>query len=371
MSDNVAAEISTELSLQQQAIADDCVHCGRCERECAFLQRYGNPGKIAQQYSPDDRSRDDIPFCCSLCGLCTELCPRDLDMAGMFLTMRRELVARGRGNYPGHKGLLKYERLGMSDLLSGSYLPKGCDTVYFPGCAMPGGRPEITRKLIHHLQQCIPGLGVVLNCCGKPSHDLGRQQPFEEHFEQLRHSLQRAGVRKVLVNCPNCHAVFRNYGSPLEVRTVYETLAEHDLPEGAHVSGAVLVHDPCVMRREEAPQNAVRTLLDRLGEWIDPTKHAGRLTRCCGEGGAVHGVNPRLAKTWAKRHAKEAHGERLVTYCAGCAKHLDAHTPTSHILDLLFEPQKALSGQLKVVHAPLSYLQRWRLKRFLKRHYRS
>ncbi|PLY00708.1 MAG: (Fe-S)-binding protein [Desulfuromonas sp.] len=360
---------TSDLETLRNHIASTCIHCGRCERECAFLQRYGDPGHLAQKTQTNDPGHDHIPFSCSLCGLCSEVCPRDLEMAKMFLAMRRDIVDQGRGRYPGHRGLLNYERLGTSRWLSGSFLPPACETIYFPGCALTGSRPGITRRLITHLQRQIPNLGVVLNCCGKPSHDLGRQPEFANHFIPLKNELLQRGIRRVLVNCPNCHAVFRRYGAPLEVRTVYESLAAQPLPEATRLSGTVVVHDPCVMRHNQATQSAVRQLLDNLGEWIDPVKHSGRLTRCCGEGGAVHGVNPRLAESWAKRHAKEAHGEQLVTYCAGCAQHLDRHTPTSHILDLIFAPSTALGG-IKTVKAPFSYLQRWLLKRYLRRHYR-
>jgi len=351
------------LELRRSKIASDCIHCGRCERECAFLQRYGDPGTLAAAYHHDDPGQDIIPFSCSLCGLCREVCPKDLDMAGLFLSMRRSIVAQGRGNYPGHRGLLNYQRLGTSRMLSATFIPPGCDTVYFPGCALPGSRPEITRRVISHLQKLIPSLGVVLNCCGKPGHDLGRQKAFSEHFSHLREGLLRKGVRRILVNCPNCHAIFRTYGAPLEVQTIYETLAAHPPPDGAKVSGTVVVHDPCVMRYEEQAQQGVRRLLDALGEWIDPVKHSGRMTRCCGEGGAVHGVNRRLAETWAQRHAKEVHGERLVTYCAGCAQYLGRYTTTSHILDLLFAPDATQDEKLKIRRAPFSYLHRWLLKR--------
>jgi len=363
------ANIETERETFQCQVAEGCIHCGRCERECAFLQRYGDPGAIAGRYHPDDATQDEVPFSCSLCGLCTAVCPRELPMSPMFLAMRRAVVARGRGTFPGHRSLLNYERLGQSRWLSSRLVPPGCDTVYFPGCALPGGRPQITLDLITHLQTLEPKLGVVLDCCGKPSHDLGRQADFERHFDRLVTTLRQQGVRRVLVNCPNCHAVFRRYGTGLETETVYERLVTAPLPPSARRSRAVLVHDPCVMRDQQRPQQAVRTLLNRLGEWVDPVKHSGRLTRCCGEGGAVHGVNPRLASTWAQRHAKEAHGEHLVTYCAGCARYLGRHTPTSHILDLIFAPRTALTGKLKVVRAPFSYLRRWHMKRLLRRRF--
>ncbi len=171
----------------------------------------------------------------------------------------------------------------------------------------------------------------------------------------------------MIVNCPNCYTVFSQYAPELRVESVYPLLDDLPLPVTTRTTGAVIVHDPCVMRRETAVQEAVRDLLARLGEWADPVKHSRRLTRCCGEGGGVHGVSPRLAGTWARRHAREAHGERLVTYCVGCAQHLNKVTPTSHILDLLFAPHRALAGASKTARPPLTYWHRWRLKRTLRR----
>ena len=50
-------------------------------------------------------------------------------------------------------------------------------------------------------------------------------------FGDLRDYLIGQKVKTVLVACPNCHKVFRTYGSGLQVSTVYELLAERGLPE--------------------------------------------------------------------------------------------------------------------------------------------
>ena len=52
----------------------------------------------------------------------------------------------------------------------------------------------------------------------------------------------------------------------------------------------------------------------------------------------------------------------MVTYCAGCVNALKSSTPTGHILDLVFEPEATLSGKAKVSQAPITYLNRLRLK---------
>jgi Fe-S oxidoreductase len=68
-------------------MAEKCTACGLCQKECAFLKKYGKPREIAESYEPD---RDfAMAFECSLCNLCTAVCPFKINPAGMFLTMRR------------------------------------------------------------------------------------------------------------------------------------------------------------------------------------------------------------------------------------------------------------------------------------------
>ena len=77
-------------------------------------------------------------------------------------------------------------------------------------CPAPDPKPH--GHSIKHLKEQIPHLGVVLDCCHKPSHDLGRQQSFLTWFEDMRDWLIRHGVRHIIVACPNCYKVFHGYG---------------------------------------------------------------------------------------------------------------------------------------------------------------
>jgi hypothetical protein len=47
----------------------------------------------------------------------------------------------------------------------------------------------------------------MLDCCSKPSHDLGRQHHFETLFGKMRDRLVAAGVQRVILACPSCYAV--------------------------------------------------------------------------------------------------------------------------------------------------------------------
>ena len=285
----------------------------------------------------------------------------------MFLEMRREAVDRDEQQLSSHGRILGYEERGTSRRYSYYGLPEKCDTVLFPGCTLPGTRPDKVKKLYHHLLETIPNLGIVLDCCAKPSHDLGREKHFQAMFTEMKEFLTAKGVKKVLVACPNCYKVFSQYGSPLQVATVYQHLAFRSLPETTDTAQPVTVHDPCSIRNEKDVHAAVRTLLRSNELKIEEMKHHGQKTICCGEGGTVECMNPAFAREWGERRREEAGGTRILTYCAGCVNYLGRFNPTSHILDFLFEPEATLQGRVKVSRAPMTYLNRLRLKSYFKR----
>ena len=64
---------------------------------------------------------------------------------------------------------------------------------------------------------------------------------------------------------------------------------------------------------------------------------------------------------------QEAGGHPMFTYCAGCANWLRDVVPVTHVMDLVFEPDKALKGKSRVSRAPMTYLNRLWVKRRLKR----
>ena len=69
----------------------------------------------------------------------------------------------------------------------------------------------------------------------------------------------------------------------------------------------------------------------------------------------------------AELRKNEADGRRIITYCAGCVQALGGHTPTNHLVDILFAPDQTLAGKKKGAGAPFTYLNRLRLKRAFKR----
>lgn len=351
-----------------QGIFESCTDCGACQKFCQFLSHYGTPKQMAEQFDFSSPRDQGLAYECSLCGLCTATCPEKLDLSRWFLDLRQCCVANQTLDEKAYNVILRYEQRGRSPLFSWYGLPKGCDTVFFPGCTLPGTRPAATMSLFQQLREAIPGLGIVLDCCAKPSHDLGRSTYFTGVFKEIKDYLAAHGIRQILTSCPNCTKIFQAYGQGFSVRTVYEVLQERtQFPSFSGTGMTFTVHDPCAMRYDRLTHKAVRKLLSGMGHTIVEMKHHGYHTLCCGEGGTVAAANPDFAAAWTNQCSRETNGYPIATYCAGCAGLLNRKSPAFHIADLLYDPQAVLNGNPKVAKAPFTYWHRFRIKQQLKR----
>lgn len=366
MNKKSADQTEEELLTLYHSIAEGCVECGLCQKDCRFLQKYGSPKEIALPRSKDPAVLR-TSFECSLCWLCTAVCPKKIDPAAMFLAMRRQAQTTGNGTFDKHGTILRYEHWGLSSAISWYGLPEGCDTILFPGCAMAGSRSERVIELYTHLRREIPSLGIVLDCCTKPSHDLGRKEYFSLLFGALRDALVARGVKQVLVACPSCYRVWNDYGGPITVRSIYEQLAETGPVRQVSAPVVVTVHDPCPTRDDPVIHQAVRKLVTAMGFSLREMKHHGKKTICCGEGGAACYIASAFARNWTVTRAREAEGEYMVTYCAGCTNFLSRLSPVGHITDLFFAPEQTLAGRINITRSPMTWLKRLRLKRQLRK----
>jgi L-lactate dehydrogenase complex protein LldF len=81
-----------------------CIRCGACMNTCPVYRRSGGhsysatvPGPIGSVLSPtrDANSYKSLPYACSLCGSCTDICPVKIPLHHQLLAWRGELVRRG------------------------------------------------------------------------------------------------------------------------------------------------------------------------------------------------------------------------------------------------------------------------------------
>ncbi|TVQ01328.1 MAG: lactate utilization protein [Planctomycetaceae bacterium] len=81
-----------------------CIRCGACMNTCPVFRRSGGhsygatvPGPIGSVLNPasDDARHKSLPYACSLCGSCTDVCPVKIPLHHQLLAWRKEFGKRG------------------------------------------------------------------------------------------------------------------------------------------------------------------------------------------------------------------------------------------------------------------------------------
>ena len=102
--DNGRSDIYT--SNYAEALA--CIRCGACLNGCPVYQATGGhaygwvyPGPIGAVVTPLLNGLENatpLPYASTLCGMCKDVCPVDIDIPRMLLDLRHDLVEMGKGS---------------------------------------------------------------------------------------------------------------------------------------------------------------------------------------------------------------------------------------------------------------------------------
>ena len=358
-------------------ILESCDDCGACVRTCAFLRHYcDTPRELAKRFKRNLLENIEIPYSCSLCGLCQRICHLDLHPGGMCLETREKIFQTQQRDalpndfvydyiIPRLKRFRNHQIFSTSPVFTLSkvgtdnkHTPK---SVFFPGCSLPAYSPRLVLKAHAYLQKKIPGIGIVLNCCGKPSQDLGDKDRFQRIFEGTLKGFSRLGIEEVVVACINCHKIFRE-DSDIKVRTIYEIMTEMGLPESISGDGQeITIHDSCPARYRPEIRNAGRTLTSQMNFKTDEMKFKNEVTQCCGAGGCSPLGNTALADRHTKARIAQSKG-LIISYCAHCRERFSIYGPSLHILDLIFG--NSSMKHIEEYHDSWrNWLNRWYLKK--------
>ena len=357
-----------------QAEAARCLTCvcSQCVKNCTFLQHYVQQFPYTEKGLVrllEDRGITDplLPYSCHYCGLCQAVCPKDLHAGRVCLAAREDLVARGQGPLPPHKGIQNYVKWGSSPFFALSRPDPATGKaarVFFPGCSLAGHATEVVKAAYAHLRRKLPDTGLMLNCCGAPSYFMGETDVMLGIIGNVAGEMAKLGAREIIVACTHCYQTFQEFLPEVKTRTIYEVLNEVGLPDEAPAGPpwTFNIQDACGARQFPQIHDAVRRLVADLDYSVEEMAHNRERSICCGSGGMVPAVAPMLARRMTDFRLSEANRD-LVTYCASCRARL-AKTghPTLHVLDLPFNPNWQQSKTQPPPHSLLRWWRRWRLK---------
>lgn len=325
-----------------QEIAEKCTACGQCVASCLLLEEISEaPLNIASRGATVEEA-----FSCTLCELCTAVCPAGLSPAGMFAAKRVEAIAGGEFPIDDYRYLYPDRELNTCKLYREKYnihyrelsVDQEGEVAFFPGCTMMTYAPAVTGAAFYHLEELWPHTTFLTDCCGKPLYQMGLKERGENYTTYLKSKLKKLGVKVLITACPNCFYELRTHLAPdgIEVRTIYENWGP-----GAAGEAVITVHDSCPDRHEGIFARQVRAALEHSGYRLVEMEHHGANTFCCGSGGQVSHFRPDLALALTNRRLEEAGKTTagvLAGYCLSCVLNF-ARAATGlkvrHVLDLL------------------------------------
>ncbi|HEV3055046.1 MAG TPA: (Fe-S)-binding protein, partial [Solirubrobacteraceae bacterium] len=204
--------------------------------------------------------------------------------------------------------------------------------LYWVGCASSFDErarqtAEATAKLLQKAGVEFAILGPREACTGDPARRMGNEYVFQAAAEENVATLNEAGVKKIIANCPHCFNTLANeypdFGGNYEVIHHSELLArlvaEGRLQPKRDDALKVTYHDSCYLARHNDVLQAPRDLAGAVGQPIE-MKRSGRETFCCGAGGAHMWMEERAGAINENRvrEAAETGADTLAVACPYC-----------------------------------------------------
>ncbi|KMT21179.1 (Fe-S)-binding protein [Clostridium cylindrosporum] len=362
---NLSKNIIDEVSINEEK----CIGCNLCMKECPMSQEIQISPKDIMKSVKDNNNIDiSIPFSCTFCSSCTSKCPRDIDLSSMYNKIRKDVFKKDKKsvNNFGYATVRFHQKSSYSSIFTGSNIPNGCTSVFFPGCSLSGYSKEIVDNTFKYLSSKIDNLGLLLTCCGKPSLDIGDEKSFESNFQSIIDILEKNGIEEVIVACSNCFNTIRDYGN-VKVVSLWETFRNIGVPDRVHgiyknSNIDVALHDPCPIRKENEIHESVRFILDEIGLKYKEFNKSKENTQCCGAGGMMMSTNRNVALKQMKLRAESTEASHIISYCESCVQSMITGGKKSlHILDFLFNDD-VINSNIDT-QGPRGVLSHWRERR--------
>ncbi len=348
-----------ELAPLQLLALDACTNCGRCQEVCpAYASgRDLSPRVVVQDLARDMNAhgtgdvfskgviRESELWSCTMCNACVSVCPVFIDQVGYIEEFRRTLVSENKldgkkkiflesvGRYGNPFGLPPADRqtwlteMGVKTITENP----GAEYLYWVGCQSsydPRGR-SVAKSVVKILNEAGVSFAVLGNeetCTGEPVRRMGEEGRFQELVINNIATLQKHGVKKVVVHCAHCFNTFRNeypeFGGNFEVvhhsQLIARLIEEGRLKPG-RMDAKVTFHDPCNLGRVNGVYEEPRGVLASMGGLrLEEMKRSKESSFCCGGGGANIWYNVEEKKKVGVIRAEEAAATGATTLAVGC-----------------------------------------------------
>ena len=318
-------------------------HCDECIKGCAYLQHYNKfPRMLTREIYNNvsiimgDHMMNKPINACSLCGQCSVLCPNGYDMAEICHMARQNMVFTGKMPLAPHEFALMDMVFSNGEAFLCRKQPEfeQCKYVFFPGCQATAIAPATVRAAYLDLCSRLDGgVALMLGCCGAICDWAGRYEMQEDTVKFLDEKMAELGNPTVIAGCPTCKKELSRY----KTIGIWEVLEEIGLPEKAkRMQKPIAIHDACGARGDEATQNSIRRLAEKMGCTITDTEYDRDKSPCCGYGGLTQFTNREVAKKMTDK-CLERSDLPYLSYCMACRDRFAREGRESmHLLELVY-----------------------------------
>lgn len=346
---------------------DKCINCKKCFINCPMMKDFASsPKEIMIGLLNHKIDIGDISYSCMLCGLCTEKCPKDIDLKSTFYDLRKDLFKNNNKEVKkrNYNTVRIHQINSFSKVFSKSLNLKNSKALFLPGCSLSSYSKDIVLKTYEYLKLYYKDVSLTFNCCGKPTIAMGDIDKFKKYYSQLDEIIEKNNIEEIIVACPNCYNTIGKNSKDIKITSVYEVISKNGISkdlENYYKGVDMAIHDSCSVRNEANIQECVREILRNLGINIIEFKNNKQNTVCCGAGGMVGVTNRNLALEQMKKRGNETSCNNIVCYCESCCESLlNSGKNVLHILDLLFN--KAVIIDKGLTQSSQSTIEKWKMR---------
>lgn len=197
------------------------------------------------------------------------------------------------------------------------FAKKSCSTnVFFPGCSLMSLGDDAVMELYNILLKFDSEMGLSGFCCGKPSKHIWGGRKFSSRSNKIRENHKG----KIYTACPNCFKTLGDEG--MDVISIWPIIDEYfpqdkkDIYDGDEM----MIHDPCTARNNTLDQDAVRSIVRKLGINAVEFENNRKSTLCCGKINMTMALDPQKGMKILEKRISQCSSPKIVSYCASCVQ---------------------------------------------------
>ncbi len=356
-----------DYSVRQLLELEACTNCRYCAEVCPAVNA-SQEGKLSALYrmkglkqilkgrtsllhkllgkkelSPEEwKAYSETVYRCTLCGNCQEVCPVGIHLKDLWLSLRQDLfhskyhaekVEKISGNLEESHNVFAEDNEERADWVE--------DVSDAPdhGFLKEKKIPVALAEILEASRVDFTLLGKEEWCCGFPLLGAGLKDMVEPFVKHNLEAVRKKGAKKAVFACPSCYQMWREH-YPHEVEIAHASEFLMGLVKNGQVplkalDLTVTYHDPCDLGRGARVFDAPREVIGSIpGVRLVELPRNRENCQCCGGGGNLEMMDPKLSSEIAKKKIEEALGtgaKAIVTSCQQCVRTMTTYAKRNKV----------------------------------------